>query len=173
MDDSGQMMVWEVTIFAALVLLSLVFLYQLSPPSIVSNKYSNDLKIIGDDALSALYNDKSIPATYPAGYPSNKLVHYLISDAYGSILSDLHNMLPTNVMYNIYVSNETDRIFWCNSQGDNAVPLLKVPPITICHCVFALDKTFFTTGEFYSNSLQYFNDTKGAAYDVSLELWYI
>ena len=75
MDDNGQMMVLETVFFVATVVLSIVFLYQLTPSSVVSDVYTSDLKALGDDALLSVYNDVA-PDSHPSGYPTSKLVHY-------------------------------------------------------------------------------------------------
>jgi len=186
MDDKGQMMVLEVIFFAVMVLLSLVFIYQLSPSSIVSNKYTNNLKIIGDDALHSLYNDAPT-GDFPAGYPSSKLIHYLITNAYGSMISDLNNMLPPTVMYNIYITNitnETINMFWCNSFGNPSEALENIGAVTISHCITSIDPNFLLpigdvmfrnsgSNDIYKYLNRPLEEDMDSTYDVRLEMWYI
>lgn len=180
MDDKGQMMVIESVIFAITILLALVFLYQLSPTSTVSNTYTNDLKIKGDDALRTLYNDEVI-ANLPQGFPKNKLTYYLISDNYdGFITSNLQNMLPSNTMYNIYISNGTKTVFWCSSALDNQTALSLKEPITISHYVIAIHPQLLTNSTLKDMGIidadgceipkLFNNDYKGSVYDVILEM---
>ena len=178
MDDHGQMMVLEVTFFAATVILSLIFIYQLSPPSIVVNKFTDELKIQGDDALSSLYND--VLTEQPLGYPSNKLVYYLVTNDYGDLISDLNNWIPSDVMYNIYIYNGTKKMFWCSSTGDTNTPLKPIQPITICHYIIPIHPNHLhnlppkvylngASSDLYSAFYNY----DGSTYEIILEMWYI
>jgi len=181
MDNKGQMMVLETIFFAAIVILSLVFFYQLSPSSIVSNTYTYDLKIVGADALYSVYDDV-ITVDHPSGYPSSKLVHYLITNAYADMVSDLNNMLPSNVMYNIYVSDGTETVFWCNCFGDDD-ELQSIDPVTVSHCAVAMDLVAFSAsasvagmyaeGETQSNLITDDPPPPPIVFNVILEIWYI
>jgi hypothetical protein len=180
MDDKGQMMVIESVIFAITVLLALVFLYQMSPTSTVSNTYTNDLKIKGDDALRTLYNDQ-VTTDLPQSFPKSKLIYYLISDDYDSLItSNLQNMLPSNTMYNIYISNGTQTVFWCSSALDNQTALPLKEPITISHYVIAIHPQFMTNSVFKDMGIidsdgceipkLFNNNYNGSVYDVILEM---
>lgn len=182
-DNKAQMMVLETIFFTATVILSLVFLYQLSPPSIVTNVYTEDLKILGTEALYAIYNsvlDDVIAEGYPPEYPSSKLVHYLIQDGYGSMISDLRNLLPSTVMYHIYISNGDDIMFWCDSIGNTAEDdiLPSVDPVTVSNCIVAIDPVFLDVYEsdFYNEDanpgLPFYNYDE-STYEVRLKMWYI
>ncbi|RLF27726.1 MAG: hypothetical protein DRN08_04090 [Thermoplasmata archaeon] len=182
LDDHGQMMTLEVVFFATTVILSLVFIYNLSPPSVVTNKYSSNLKIMGDDALRSLYTQPIIGVP-PKGYPNSRLVHYLITNDYGDLVSDLNDLLPSNVMYNIYVSNGTNTMVWCNSQGGIGQVLPVVDPVTVSHYVVSIDPSYLTgfSEEMYMDAGIYvdrsdlcymFGDYDGSVYDVMLEMWY-
>jgi len=165
MDNKGQMMVWEVIFFASIVILSLLFIYQLSPTSVVSDKYSNDLKIQGDTALYALYNDVVTAGGEESNYRFSKIVHYLITNAYGSFISDLNNLLPSTVMYNIYIEayidNETKHVFWGNSFGGYDDALSSIDPVTVSHCIVAIHPSLligfshfhYMTGKFTHDGL--------------------
>ena len=176
MDDKGQMMVLETVFFAVTVLLALIFLYQLSPSSTVSNEYTNILKIQGDDALQSLYTDV-VPGDYPSDFPSNKLVYYLITNDYnGFTRLNLNNLLPSTVMYNIYISNGTKTVFWCNSDGDNTTSLQTIGPVTTSHIIIAMHPDYLTDisiqliGE-ESILNGKFSDYDGSTYDIILEMW--
>ena len=171
MDDKGQMMVLETVFFAVTVLLALIFLYQLSPSSAVSNEYTNILKIQGDDALQSLYTDV-VPGDYPSDFPSNKLVYYLITNDYnGFTLSNLNNLLPSTVMYNIYINNGIKTVFWCNSDGNSTTPLQTIGPVTTSHIIIAIHPEYLTelTGE-ESILNEKFPGYDGSTYDIILEM---
>lgn len=182
MDDKGQMMILEVIFFTAIVVLSLVFIYQISPSSIVTNKYANDLKIAGDGALYSLYDDIIVEGQ-PSNYRFSKMEHYLITNAYGDFISDLNNMLPPNVMYNIYISNGTTTKFWCSFIGDYYNSMISIDPVSVSHCFVAIDPYLLTgfpdshyiDGKYGSKSdlSTEFLGYSGSAYSVILEMWYI
>ncbi len=179
MDDKAQMMVLESVIFAITILVALVFLYQLSPTSTVSNTHTDYLKVKGDDALQTLYNDE-VSDVLPEGFPKSKLIFYLITDNYKAlILSNLQNMLPPSTMYNIYISNGTKTIFWRNSLLDDTEPVKLIEPVTVSHITVTihpdlLDATKFPTivaSDLRSSSN--FQDYSGSLYDVRLEMCYV
>lgn len=196
MNDNAQMMVLEAIIFAITVLLSLVFLYQLSPASTVEYKYTTDLKLQGDDALRSL-NNAPIPAAanYPRDFPSNKLVYYLITNNYSNFITDLNSMLPKTVDYNLYISNGTTTIFWCHSNYNPPSPIPEEPlktiePVSKSHYVIAIDPLYRTNETFiFSHEVQQgkygsnersdldhsdaFGGYSGSSYDVIVELWSI
>jgi len=202
MDDKAQMMVLESIIFAITILVSLIFLYQLSPTSTESNVYTNDLKIKGDDALRNLYSEKVSdeylgrkfdPATFPEGYPKNKLTYYLLSDDYDSlILSDLKNTLPANVQYNIYVSNGLKKVFWCNSSLGSSTQIQLTEPVAVSHYMISIHPQFFNKSKFvniiddngceiakafdaywHGNDYWIKNNYETSTYDVIFEMCYI
>lgn len=195
MDDKAQIMVLETIVFAITVLLSLVFLYQLSPSSTVENKYTNDLKIRGDDALRSLNNAQiDTSANYPFDFPSNKLVNYLITNDYSSFISDLNSMLPKTVDYNIYISNGTKTIFWCHSNYKSGTtipqePTKTIEPVSKSHYIIAIDQLYRNNatsifsyevkqGKHFDNRSDLdhssaFQSYTGSSYDVILEMWSI
>lgn len=180
-DDTAQMLVWEATVFAGIVLLSLFFVYQFSPSSTVSSSTSsNELKIIGDHVLQSL-SDNVLTGNYPPLYPSSTLVHYLITNNIGSMISDLNNMLPANVMYNIYINNGTKRVFWCNSIGSSTA-LPSIEPVSVSHYIVAISSEHLTDypDEMYVGGSgswlaepTFFQGYDDSLYDVILEMWYI
>jgi len=180
-DDKAHMMVIEVVIFAAMVFLALIFLYQLSPSSTLSDQYTNELKTWGDDALYSIA--QSLPPepfkSYP-DYPDSKLVHYLIANDYSGLTTDLNDIFPPTVLYNIWISNGTNSIFWCNSFSDNSTILPLVDPVTICHYYVSIDpnhlrfleeSNIFVFGTQSELSVK-FKDYDDSSYDLLLELWY-
>jgi len=177
MDNKAQMMVLESVIFAITILVALVFLYQLSPTSTVSSIYTDTLKVKGDDALQTLYNDE-VSDVLPEGFPKSKLIFYLITEDYNAlILSNLQHMLPSNTVYNIYVSNGTKTVFWYNSLL-NDEPAKLSEPVTISHITVAIHPDLLDTGKFSfaTGKLRtpaYFQDYDGSLYDVILEMCYI
>ena len=148
MDNKGQMMVLEVIFFAVIVLSSLIFIYQMNPLSGISNKYTNDLKIMGDSALQSLYNEVIISETRTGylwgNYRVSEIEHVLIANAYGSFITDLNSMLPTSVMYNVYISDGTKTEFWSSSIGDFSDPLVPIDPVCISHCIVSMHHDFLT-----------------------------
>lgn len=193
MDDKGQMMVLESVIFAITVLISLIFVYQSSPSSTLENKYTNDLKLQGDDALRSL-NSEPIEnsADYPIDFPSNKLIFYLITNNYGDFISDLNDMLPKTVDYNIYISNGTKIIFWCNSNYKFGTiptePAKTIEPVSKSHYLIGIDMLYLSETHLFSSEVKqgkYFSDRsdldhssafesyKDSSYDIILEMWSI
>jgi hypothetical protein len=176
--DSAQLMIIEVVIFAATMLLALIFIYQLSPSAILSDKYVNNLKIDGDNALTTIY--LTPPSVTAQGYPTSKLVHYIIINDYIGLSTDLRSRLTPTVLFNIYVSDGIQTKFWCNGFGDPTRQLQSSNPVTICHYIIAIHPRQFTD---FPESL-YVNGNTGVLtdyfpsynqtmlYDVLLEMWY-
>jgi len=154
-DNKAQMMVLESVVFSIIVIISLIFLYQISPTSTESTVYTSDLKIKGDSALQNLYNEEvqkeALPVTLPIGFPKNKLIYYLITDDYTNLISsNLKNLLPSSTTYNIFVSNGVKKTFWCNS-ALNHTPLDLTPPITVSHYFIPIHPQFFNGTKFGTN----------------------
>jgi hypothetical protein len=189
MNEKGQMMILETIFFAATVTLSLVFFYQLSPSSTVSNTYVYDLTIAGDDALNTIYDD--VLEVRPEGYPSSTLVHYIITNAYLDLVSELNSLLPLNTMYNVYISDGSDSVFWCNYFGEHT-PLPKNDPVSSSCCVVAMDLNHLSTAAENAGLVEYdettrfsghnscdllhnsmFDDTNKVVFKIILELWYV
>ncbi len=135
------MIVLEVIFFAAMILLSIVFIYQLSPQSYSTEVASSALQTFGDDALRALY---LAPHNYiaPLGYPNSTIEHYFITNSYGSLVSDLQRLLSAGVMFNLYISNESSTYLWCTSNAEYDAPLQSSDPVANCHCYITLDPAF-------------------------------
>jgi len=153
-DNKAQMMVLESVVFAIIVIISLIFLYQLSPTTTESTVYTSDLKIKGDAALQSMYNEEAtdVPAKLPVGFPKNKLIYYLITDDYTDFIStNLKKLLPSSTTFNIFVSNGVNKTFWCNSALDNTAPLELTPQITVSHYFVAIHPQFFNGTKFGSN----------------------
>lgn len=180
MDDKAQMMVMEAVTFAITVILALAFLFQISPSSTLTDKYTKELKIQGDDALRSLYMEPFTAEILPSNYPSSKLVYYLITNDYENMTSDLNGML-LNTEYNIWISNGTKTVFWCNSYGDDSTQLQSIRSITTSRCLVAIDHLYINndTGIFSGKYKhgdksildQAFPDYEGSTYNVVLEVW--
>lgn len=193
MDDKGQMMILEVVLFAILIIVALIFLYQLSPPSSVGNVYTDELKIQGDSALHDLCNDHPSDANLPTNYPLDKLSHYLVTNDYYNLTLDIDDLLSTDVMYNIWICNATTSMFWCNSSYgnsytpiQNAEPLNKTGSVTVSNCIIAIDPVFrdnnngvisnqYHQGRYNNKSdlFYIFDKYNGSTYNVILEMWEI
>ena len=205
--DKAQMMVLESIIFAITVVIALVFLIQLAPTSIQSSIGSSiNLKILGDDALDTAYAEtwnirsaeliQPIKAVYTTNNPSNKLAVSLITNNYSLLIDEtLNKILPANVLYNIYVSNGTNKTFWCSYTGDpsDGVQQPLGEDVFVSHKIIAIDSIHLTSygnnsdgtsniyhsGRYYSDRsdlCHYFlyetgNPYYGSTYDVILELW--
>jgi len=174
MNNKGQMLIIELIFFASTIILALIFIYQLSPTSVTSYTTS-DLKVIGDNALYALYNDNPPEENFTSGHSMGKLASYVLTGRYTNLVTDLNNLLPSTVIYNIYLSNTSKTIFWCNSNMGIA-PLQSVGSVSRSHCIIALDpdhwsRTSNLTGYPVYNT--YFSGCTESAYDLILEMWYI
>ena len=186
MDDKGQMLILETIFFAGTVLLALLFIYQMSPTAVESSKYTYDLKIMGDCALDTIYNDVIVEEDLPNNHIC-KMELYLITNSYGGFISDLNNMLPSNVRFNIYIDNGTTTKFWCSSLGKYYNPLLSTNQVTVCHCIVSAD--FFSYAKWaknagmFSGNYKYHSDecdiltlfegdNSLTTCDVRLEMWY-
>jgi hypothetical protein len=204
--DKAQMMVLESIIFAITVVIALVFLIQLAPTSIQSSIGSSiNLKILGDDALDTAYTETSnirnaeliepMKVAYTTNNPSNKLVVSLITNNYSLLIDEtLNKILPANVLYNIYISNGTNKTFWCSYTGDpNDLPQSPFgEDVFVSHKIIAIDPVHLTSygnnsdgtsdiyhiGKHYgdrSDLCHYFlyttNPYDGSTYDVILEMW--
>ena len=175
MNNKGQMMIFELIFFATTVILALIFLYQISPSSVTTSTYTDDIKVLGDTALYSIYNTPPNAVDYPNGFPPSRMVQYLLNASYGNFVSDLKNMLPATLMFNIYITDSrtiTQR-FWCNSYASSSEPLPTLDPVTISHCIVAIHPEFwecYGPGKpFPEWNLNYM----GSVYDVQLEMWYI
>jgi hypothetical protein len=187
MDDKAQMVALEGVFFTVIVVLSLVFLAQLSPSTVLSEKHTNILKIQGDSALQNLYKEPISELTF-SDFPSNKIVYYIITNDYTNFTADLNKTIPTIVMYNIWISNETKTVFWCNSNGDYITPLITIEPIITSHYIIAIDPFYLNntagifTGKYYvgknsdRSDLDHpdaFQGYEGSTFNVILEMWKI
>ncbi len=171
MDDKGQMLVLETILFAVTIILALIFLYQLSPSSTEANKYSSTIKILGDDTLRMIYNDFNEEKNI------STLADFLINNRYGSMRTELDSMLPSTVLYNIYVGNGTKTVFWCASIVGVTSPLPTIEPVTICHHTVAIDPKLldgtilgYGPSDLVDNGGPFAN-YMGSTYDVIIEMW--
>jgi len=177
------MMMIEAVLFAVMVLVAISFISELSPPAVVSHRYSNNLKIWGDNALRSM--DKGINASFviPQNYPNNTLCFYLITNSYIDFIDTFgkdSRLSNSSVMYNVYISNGTKTIFWCSSIGSNTTPLLPVGTVCMSHKIVSIDPSFFnqsTPTQLFSanNPIDQAFVQQGynkSSYDVIIELWY-
>lgn len=190
MDNKAQMMIIETVTFAATIFIALMFLYQLAPTSTLTNEYTKELEIRGDDALRNLYSKPITPDSFPTNYPSNKLVYYLITNDYLNCSSDLYDYLPNIVIYNIWISNGTKTIFWCDSNGNYNIQFQSLGSVTTSHCIIAIDPIYLDnstgifSGEYHLGKYDYgdsprsdlydqttFQGYDGSTYKVILEMW--
>jgi hypothetical protein len=171
-NEAGQMMIIESIFFAVAVLLALLFIYQISLSSTTEGS-NEDMKTIGDSGLYTLYNEApGITSEYPKGFPPSKLVQYMVSNASENLILDLKNMLPSSVMFNVYIANMSTRWFWCSSSTlDTSSPLSSINPVIISHCLVVIPpKNRFTKLGSWQFA-DWFQDS--ATYDVQLEMWSI
>ena len=144
-DDKAQMMVLESILFAITVVVALAFLVQISPTSIQgSSQSSNELKILGDDALDTIYAETLHIIDNPGGgyttnNPTSKLAVCIITNDYTELTGSLSSILPETVLYNIYVSNGPKTVFWCASSGDTDNRQLMIDPVAISHHPISID----------------------------------
>jgi len=169
MDNKAQMMVLEAVVFSISVIISIAFLFQISPTSTLTDQYAKELKIQGDDALRSLYFEQYPYDSLPSNYPSGKLIKYIIDQEYEHLKTDLNKIL-LGKEYNIRISNGETTIFWCNSDGDFTVELEPRGEISTSHCLIAIDPNFLEDND-------RFDDFKTGGillcntYKVILELW--
>jgi hypothetical protein len=150
-NNKGQMMVLEAVVFAITVIISLIFLYQMSPTTTQSVQQTSELKIRGDIALETLYKQEVEHLTdsslHPREFPKNKLVYYLITNETHNLVSDIRSMLPGNVKFNVYVSNGTDKIFLTSSFFSDK-PVILADPIAVSHYFISIHPQFFNATKF-------------------------
>ena len=101
----------------------------------------------------------------------------------------LKSKLPSNTVFNIYISNGTNKIFWCSSALNNQTPLPVTEPVTISHYIVSIHPQFFNQSKFpsiirdgceiakafdaYADEDYNIKDNyKCSTYDVILELFY-
>ena len=163
-DDKGQMMVIESILFAGMVLLALIFVYQLSPPSTIStDKYSNQLRILGNDALRSI--DKTSPSDV-YNYTS-RLVELVATKNMDNLTTILNSILPDYVSYNIFITD-----------GNNTVVLYdgdvlgeKIGTVARANRILAIDQNDVDTTAYPGGEI--IPSYNGCLYDLILEMWYI
>jgi hypothetical protein len=115
-DTDAQMVLLEAVFFTIMVLLSLIMIFNISPPSQSTiNRYSNQLKILADDSLRVLDNMPS-DISYML-FHNSLLVQYVVLNDVKNMSSFLNSSLPVDVGYNIYISNIKDNILWYNGEN--------------------------------------------------------
>jgi len=193
-NDEAQMMMLEAIFFAITVVIALILLFQMSPTSIQSgSQSSNELKMLGDNALSTIYTETqhikpNVGGSYITNNPSSKLVVCIITNDYTKLTHSLNVTLPDSVLYNIYISNGIKTVFWCTSTGNTDEPLTMLDPVAISHHPISIDPEHLVK---YSADVYKYGDNseiaeaflgnpipgnsdnyeyKGATYEVILEM---
>ena len=165
MNNKAQMMVLESVVFSIAVIISIAFLFQITPTSTLSDQYTKELKIQGDDALASLYFATYEDDSLSTNYPKSKLINYLIAEnGVTDLINDLNKIL-VNKEYNIRISDGDKTIFWCNSFGDTATPLVPKNEISSSHCIVSIHPYFIDD----SSKLE--TELSGNTFKVILELW--
>jgi hypothetical protein len=153
MDNRAQMLVYEAIVCAALLALAVFFVYQMHPPMMQSTIYSNQLKILGDDALRSL---GAYPSKNYSGY--SLLEEYIIDNNTANFTKFLNSTFPATVGYSIYISNGTVEQIWYNGSVGGIFGL-----VTRSHYIIAIDPDLSQPIPNYT----------GSVYDVILEMWQI
>jgi hypothetical protein len=195
MDDNAQIMTIEVVIFAILIILSLIFLYQLTPTVTVTNIYSNEIKVEGDSVLKIMNNNNTINEVSYDNYPLNELSHLIVTNDYENLTYRINELLHIDVQFNIWIANSTESIFWCNSSfndyqtvSPDAEPLKSTGSVVTSTCLVGIDPYFINNtnnifpndyyhqGRYYSDRCDLdfkFNNYSNSEYVVILEMWSI
>ena len=191
MNNKAQIMVLESILFAVTAILAVYFVVQLSPTTLQGGVEStDDLKILGDNALDAIYTEKAHLITgggdppkprdpgYDTDNPTSKLVVYIITNSYDKLIVKLKEYLPVYVLFNLYISNGDTTIFLRSSIGTEKLP--QKDPVSISHKIIAIDPVHLTgfsttvyNGEDESEIQDAFDGYEQATYDVILEMWRI
>ena len=145
-NNHGQMLVYEVITFAILLIISVIFVYQLTPQTYsTSTRSSDELAIIGYDTLRSL--DK-LPYPYVSNYPGS-LKSYLSDETKSEeFFWLLNHSLPSFVDYNVYVSYGNVTKQWPTSPD----PKIKYGSISCANYIISLDSELpgFEDDGFYS-----------------------
>jgi hypothetical protein len=191
-DNKAQMMVLESVLFSITIVISLIFLIQLSPSSTTINSNNiNELELIGQNALKAVYNQKvsiesrgvlEISADSSDSIlnnPLDKISVCIICDNYQELSNRLNdNIIENNVLYNLYITNASGNIepvFICSSAGLNELPMTK--PVAQANFYVSIDPNHMTIypNDVYEgeNSNIEKDFTEGSTYQIIMRLWKI
>lgn len=163
-NDNAQMMVIESILFSIMVILSLMFVSNISPPSRVSSSLPVDqLKILGDDALRTI--DKTTP-TPADSYLGSSLVKYILEKDVFSLTNLLNSLLP-DISYNLYLSNGIETIKWYDGE---VLTGGKHGAVSKSHMIIILPLDWIDP-DIYPDGI--ITDYDGVVYDFILEMWYI
>jgi hypothetical protein len=176
-NRSGQLLVLEAIIFSIMVFMALIFIYQLEPPERVSSeKYSNQLRIQGTDALRSI-DQQYISMDYNHSLNqveqcySSTLVKYIMNKDVTNLTNSLDNLLPSSVLgYNIYLDNGTNSYLWYN--GEEFFPkidrITKASRIIVSTWNYSLYK--FEQKHTFDNEFDTFI-SNNHIFSVVLEMW--
>jgi hypothetical protein len=192
MNDKAQMVVFESIVFAITAIVAVAFLISLSPTSIQTTKISTDLTTIGDDALNTIYAEQvDIISRGEQPYggnitndpnPTSKLVVCVITNNYEQLTYTLNQLLPKNVLYNIYVADQHGKTVFWNSSSPNEGELPSVGTVFISHHIIPIHPQHLTIYPnpfiFYGTTghcdlLDKFDTFDSSTYDFILKMWYV
>lgn len=168
-DDKAQMLVLEAVLFAVMVFTALFFIFQLSPsPAIDADLSSDQLKILGDDALRTI--DKTTPET-PGSYYNSKLVKFVANNEKGNFTGLLNLVLPDYVGYNIHLSDGVNATIWYNGEEVSGE---KVGLVTRSHRIIVVTNNIVGKEAYASNPIDNrIDELYLPVIDVILEMWYL
>jgi hypothetical protein len=169
-NDNAQMMIVEAVLFSIMVIMALIFVNQLSPPSRISATISSDqLKILGDDALRSI--DKvTIPELI--AYSGSSLVKYIAKNDKENLAEYLNSLLPSQVKYNIYISDGNETIKWYDAELEEKVAI--VGTISRSHYIIVIrDEEITKDYKMDGAENRFVEHPIGCVYEVILEMWYV
>jgi hypothetical protein len=167
-DTNAQMVLLEAVFFTIMVLLSLIMIFNISPPSQSTiNRYSNQLKILADDSLRML--DNIPPTISDALFHNSLLVQYIVLNDTKNITYFLNSSLPSDVGYNLYISNGENSILWYN--GENFWGG-KLGEVSRANYLVLANYNWVNASDSYP-SKEIIPGYKGNEYIVVLEVWNI
>ncbi len=171
-NDNAQMLVIEAIIMATIVLMALVFLYQLSTPATIPVE-TEQLNIQAENALEIL-NTQTISTlehsyyNYPEGYMPSRLAHLLYINDTAGLTTQLNSLLPSNTDYQIYLANQSSITLLTKKTQDTPMPPEIKTSSTLLlpiHHQIAMQQNT-DSAQMGINSIQ-------NTYDFILEVWYI
>ncbi len=152
-NNSAQMYILEAVSATIIILFAFLFVYMASTPqgTVVSISSTTQLRILGSDILTAIYEDNPSDGTY-----SNLLAEYVFEDGNSDFSSKVQNFtiflnksFPKGIMYNVWVYNphNDSRVLYYPHNELISVGSVARTHKFVCH--------------------------QGFVRDVQLEMWYI